>query len=107
MAGEKLIINEDYETKGVRWKVGNRTLDEVVATILDMPPERPKSTNMIHSWRNHWRTKNPNPANRSANIGKTQTESDLKAGEAVGAFKRVGEGSSTVWVLVPEVLGLG
>lgn len=107
MAGEKLIINEDYATKGVRWRVGRRTLDEVVATIQDLPADRLATTTMIHSWRTVWRTKNHNPLHKNPKISQAQTEDDLKAGEAVGAFRRTSAGTTEVWVLVPEVLGLG
>jgi|LakWasMet70_HOW9_FD_contig_21_1191013_length_390_multi_2_in_0_out_0_1 hypothetical protein len=101
-----LIINNDPKPNGVRWKVGKRTLDEVVATIQDLPKDRMATLAMIHSWRKVWRAKNPNGKNKNPEISLAQTRSDLKAGEEVGALRRGMIGSSEVWRLVPSVLGL-
>jgi hypothetical protein len=106
MQKQDLVINEDPRPNQVRWKVGNRTLDEVVATIMDLPKDRMATTSMIHSWRKVWRTKNPTRSKGKGEISLSQTTSDLKAGEAVGAFRRGMIGSSEVWRIVPDVLGL-
>jgi hypothetical protein len=102
-----LVINAEPKAAQARWKAGTRSLDEVVATILDLPKDRMATTSMIHSWRKVYRTKNPPVSTRAKReLSLSTTTSDLKAGEAVGAFRRGMIGSCEVWRLVPEVLGL-
>lgn len=102
----ELKINPNPSPGEVRWRVGNRTLDEIIATMLDLPKDRLATTTMLHSWRQLWREKNPSPSRRKGRINPAQTRTDLLAGEEVGAFRRVANGSSEVWRLVPDVLGL-
>lgn len=73
-----LIIHEINAIGEGRWRVGNRTLDEVVATLQSVG--KPLSDVILHNERITWRRNHPNPKHRLEKPSIQQTRDDLKAG---------------------------
>lgn len=79
-----LKINEGTPIGEGRWRVGHRTLDEVVATLR--VAGQPLSETVLHLERLNWRAQNPNLRRRRAKPSLQQTRDDLKAGLDVGVL---------------------
>ncbi len=67
-----------------RWRVENRTLDEVILALR--AKGTPRSELLVHLERLKWRTENPSPRHRNKQPSKQQTIDDLKAGMAAGVL---------------------
>lgn len=96
-----LTINEATPIGEGRWRVGHRTLDEVVATMRLVGA--PMSDTILHLERLKWRDANPNPRHRRAKPSIQQTREDLKAGLDAGVISR---DFSNKWWFDASKLGL-
>lgn len=79
-----LEVHEGNAIGEGRWRVGNRTLDEVVLTLQIIG--KPASEVILHNERISWRRKNPNPLHRLDKPSIQQTRDDLKAGLDAGVL---------------------